>query len=498
MRTEGAVLADNMYVDLSYLASHPLDFKGMPVATIGIVRFYASVYMFEDFFLECQTGERIPVVVRFAGLPAPEDLSLVEVSGKMEYSSLEGGFFYLNASAVTTKKNVILIGWDGVQRNHLFELLGKGALPNLSSFVKGGALVNVTVSDHRTDTKAGWTQILTGYRWWRTGVFNNLYWFHSIPPGYSIPERVEQYFGKEHVSTGFITGKLGHMEAVNGTGSAASGTYTHEAIYSNLQSQVDVVNIGDRNATLVGPMALQFLENNTSNHFFAFFHFSDPDSAGHNQLSGGENSVLYEEAIIRCDYWLGQILDKLNTLNLTKNSLVYVTADHGFDEGGYSHNNAPYVFLATNDKDVARDGDQVDVPPTIYFGLGMWNVTFNPELDGYPLQISLPEGVYENRLNALADNASIAKPTMTITSSGPNKIDRTVAFNASDKNLAAVLLLVDNTLKAVGPWTWNRTGTISAFGSFIISTAGMSVGNHTVKILAFDEQASPTVRQLAQ
>lgn len=385
MRTEGAVLADNMYVDLSYLASHPLDFKGMPVATIGFVRFYASVYMFEDFFLECQTGERIPVVVRFAGLPAPEDLSLVEVSGKMEYSSLEGGFFYLNASAVTTKKNVILIGWDGVQRNHLFELLGKGVLPNLSSFVKGGALVNVTVSDHRTDTKAGWTQILTGYRWWRTGVFNNLYWFHSIPPGYSIPERVEQYFGKEHVSTGFITGKLGHMEAVNSTGSAATGTYTHEAIYSNLPSQVDVVNVGDRNASLVGPMALQFLENNTSNHFFTFFHFSDPDSAGHNQLSGGENSVLYEEAIIRCDYWLGQILDKLNTLNLTKNSLVYVTADHGFDEGGYSHNNAPYVFLATNDKDVARDGDQVDVAPTMYFGLGMWNVTFNPELDGYPL-----------------------------------------------------------------------------------------------------------------
>jgi hypothetical protein len=75
----------------------------------------------------------------------------------------------------TEVKNVILIGWDGVQRNHLFELLNGGNLSNLKSFVKEGTIANITVMDHRTDTKAGWTQILTGYKWWRTGVFNNAY-----------------------------------------------------------------------------------------------------------------------------------------------------------------------------------------------------------------------------------------------------------------------------------------------------------------------------------
>ena len=79
-----------------------------------------------------------------------------------------------------------------------------------------------------------------------------------------------------------ITGKMGHMEVQNGSSTTATGLYTHEAIYSNIPSQVDVCNVGDRNASIVGPLTLQFLENYSKSHFFAFFHFSDPDSAGHN------------------------------------------------------------------------------------------------------------------------------------------------------------------------------------------------------------------------
>lgn len=368
------------FAELSYLASHLKEFSGLPVATRGIAKFYASIYMYEDFWLQAQgnSSAKIPVVVRFAGLPVPREGTLIAVSGTIEYCNLEGGFYYLNASSWTEVKNVILIGWDGVQRNHLFELMNRGMLPSLQAFLIDGKIVNVTLIDHRTDTKSGWTQILTGYRWWKTGVYNNAYWFHSIPAGYTIPERVERHYGKDQVATAFITGKRGHMEAVNGTGTAQTGLYTQEAIYSNIPSQVDVCNVGDRGANIVGPLTLQFLENNSNRHFFAFFHFSDPDSAGHNQTAGGENSALYEGAIIRCDYWLGQILSKLKTLNITQNTLLYITADHGFDEGGYSHNNAPYVFLATNDQNVSRNGDQVDVAPNSLLRIGDMGQQFRP------------------------------------------------------------------------------------------------------------------------
>jgi hypothetical protein len=481
------------FYDLNYVASNLTGLKGVKIATRGIAKFLGSVYMYEDFWLQAQGNQsaKIPVVVRFAGLPIPREDALIEVQGTIEYSNLEGGFSYLNASSLEEVRNVILIGWDGVQRNHLFELLNKGLLPSLQSFINNGTISNVTVSDHRTDTKSGWTQILTGYRWWRTGVYNNAYWFHSIPAGYTIPERVERYFGKDNVATAHITGKMGHMEVQNGTSTTATGLYTHEAIYANIPSQVDVCNVGDRNTSIVGPLALQFLENYSKRHFFAFFHFSDPDSAGHNTNSGGENSALYENAIIRCDNWTGQILNKLNVLNITQNTLVYLTADHGFDEGGYSHSNAPFISLATNDKRVNRNGDQVDVAPTIYYGLGMWGENFEPSLDGYPLQTSLPDGVEERRQNILADNTQPPKPTIASPAAGADVLGTVVIkFNASDKYLNTVLLLINNTLKADGPWTLHQNDTVKVNGSYNWTTTNLPPDKYTITILAFDEHGA--------
>lgn|GEM_PF-6498776 len=87
------------YVDLKYLAEHIAEFEGVFVTTNGTARYYASFFMFEDFWLEAQNGARIPVVARFAGLPVPSEGLLIEVSGKIEYCRLEGGFYFLNATS---------------------------------------------------------------------------------------------------------------------------------------------------------------------------------------------------------------------------------------------------------------------------------------------------------------------------------------------------------------------------------------------------------------
>jgi hypothetical protein len=362
------------------------------------------------------------------------------------------------------------------------------------AFIQTGKLVNVTVTDHYTDTKAGWTQILTGYRWWRTGVFQNQIWFHSIPRGYTIPERLEQIYGPDQIATAFITGKLNQMEMEDGTGTAAIGSpfaiYSNQALYANLPSQLDFLNVGDlsqdRGADVVGPLVLQFLANNIHNRFFGFFHFSDPDHIGHQY---GENSIQYENGIETCDYWLGQIVSKLNSLGLSQNTLIYITSDHGFDEGAYAHLNAPYVFLATNDNNVIRDGDEVDIAPTVYYGLGLWNQSFNPTLDGYPLQLSLSATEEQHRQAVLKDTANLPAPSVRITDSGSGI--ETISFSASDNNLAAVLLLVDNKLKADGQWIWITDGeTVTASGSYRIITTEYASGEHSVKIFAFDEHGA--------
>ncbi|NJL43274.1 MAG: hypothetical protein HC935_08045 [Pseudanabaena sp. SU_2_4] len=84
----------------------------------------------------------------------------------------------------------------------------------------------------------------------------------------------------------------------------------------------------------VGTQALAAIDNYKDDPFFFFFHFGDIDRNGH---IFGENSQEYNDALITADTWLGKIVTRLRELNLYDNTQIYVTADHGFDEGQRSH-----------------------------------------------------------------------------------------------------------------------------------------------------------------
>jgi arylsulfatase A-like enzyme len=78
-------------------------------------------------------------------------------------------------------------------------------------------------------------------------------------------------------------------------------------------------------------------------------------------------------------------MQKLKDLKLYDKTLIYVTADHGFDEGKKGHRDAPYVFLATNDSEVTRRGERADIAPTILKRFGLDLDKIEPRLDGLPL-----------------------------------------------------------------------------------------------------------------
>jgi predicted AlkP superfamily pyrophosphatase or phosphodiesterase len=71
------------------------------------------------------------------------------------------------------------------------------------------------------------------------------------------------------------------------------------------KKHLDVFDIGQRNAARVGPLCLQYLRDYKSMRFVTFFHFSDPDHAGHGQGSG---SPEYRKAAATCDGWLGKMV----------------------------------------------------------------------------------------------------------------------------------------------------------------------------------------------
>ncbi|HHV62874.1 MAG TPA: sulfatase-like hydrolase/transferase [Firmicutes bacterium] len=344
-------------------------------------------------------------------------------------------------------KNAILISWDGVQRDHLRELLDAGQLPNLKALIAEGTIVEIDVT-HKTDTKAGHAQMLTGYGPEVTGVHSNSV-YQPIPKGYTIFERLEDAFGKDNIATIMITGKGGNLGSKGPTSEEpliaellwkqlekkgvsrdqvlerlkkvfgddkvgraiisimteapskvlkklssgfpkspegmkvkrrlAMQSHQGEPFY-NAKPAIDLFQ-GDkaRPADEVGKLALDSLDQYGKGRFFAFFHFSDPDHAGHKY---GENSREYSDAIVAADKWLGRIVEKLKELGVYEETRIYVTSDHGFDEGKTTHSMAPYVFLATNDPAIERRGDQRDIAPTILTRMGIDISKANPPLLG--------------------------------------------------------------------------------------------------------------------
>ena len=320
-----------------------------------------------------------------------------------------------------TPRNIVLIGWDGCQRNHLKEMIASNEVPNLMALAKDGKLVDIDITTGATDTKAGWTQILTGYAPEKTGVYSNGR-YQPIPEGYAVFERLEAFFGPTNIDTVAIIGKKDHVDndpprkvpyeewqareqkqqridkAKPGRGNLQGGKIIEEngqkfvlipgKPWFNASKTMDLFLNGLERNDRVGTRAIAELEKRKDHRFFFFIHFAQPDHVGHRY---GENSQEYTDGIKSDDDWTGKIVAKLKELGLYDRTLIYITADHGFNEGENGHRYAPYVFLATNDKLVNRDGNRMDVAPTILKRFGLDVSTCQPALDGIPLDDPAPE-----------------------------------------------------------------------------------------------------------
>jgi predicted AlkP superfamily pyrophosphatase or phosphodiesterase len=326
------------------------------------------------------------------------------------------------SQAADIPQGVMLIGWDGAQRNHVKEMMAQNELPNLEALAKDGTMVDIDVVSGVTDTAAGWSQILTGYISDKTGVYSDKI-YQPIPEGYTIFERLEDFFGPENIQTAAIISKTNYYlgsrspfkipyvtwreeqedqkkidNSKPGPDDLQGGKIVEEngekfvqiqgGPYRHVKDHADLFVNGLGENEKVGLRAIDQLEKCGDKRFFFFIHFGQVDKAGHKY---GENSQEYSDGLKLDDLWTGKIIDKLKELGIYDKTLVYVTADHGFDEGKKSHTYAPYIFLATNDKKVDRSGTREDIAPTVLkrFGLDMSKI--EPRLDGIPLDETAPE-----------------------------------------------------------------------------------------------------------
>jgi predicted AlkP superfamily pyrophosphatase or phosphodiesterase len=290
--------------------------------------------------------------------------------------------------------NVILISWDGVQREHLYQLLAEKRLSNLAALIQTGSMVEMVVSGHDTSTKPGHVEMLTGYPPELTGVWTNRD-YNPIPEGITVMERVEEFFGVQNIVTVMLTGKKANLGAApprigyrkkKKWSRARRGRllcYLPAEPYFLTKNNIDVYDNNHADASVVGPKALGYIDRFASRRFFFFFHFSDPDHAGH---KFGENSQQYSDAIVICDDWLGRIIDKLDEHGIYECTTIYVTTDHGFDEGAHAHRDAPDIWFVSNEPGLKSVlADQRDVAPTVLSRFGIDVSSIRPKLPGRSL-----------------------------------------------------------------------------------------------------------------
>lgn len=319
-------------------------------------------------------------------------------------------------TSVADQKNIILIGWDGVQRDHLYELEREGKLQNFSKyFLEQGSCVDTSISTGETRTKPGWAEILTGYSAEMLGIYSNQK-YKPIPPGYTIFERMEEYFGDENIVTMFIGGKKNNIGARGPHEVCVDCTVSGNRIgwdkkpyfidgalderefldtykksffeeregdpYFFTAQNIDLYSNNLGEARNVLNKALDHLEEHQGRRFFLFIHFEEPDNYGHGY---GENAEEYSQAIERNDSAILELVEKLKEKNMFSNTIVYLTTDHGMDENEHKHDNSPLTFFCSTENNLIKNGDRKDVAVTILkrYGIDMRNI--DPPLGGRSL-----------------------------------------------------------------------------------------------------------------
>jgi len=281
--------------------------------------------------------------------------------------------------------NAILVSWDGAGRKRVEALMAEKKLPALQTLKEEGAFVSIQVTGHGTVTSAGHAQMLTGLTSKVNKITNNER-YEPIPEGYTIFERLKKGLGKENIVAVALMGKSKYLGALGPEAlqDKKLPKYLQKGEpYFNAKKQLDSWFGGSVNdAETVTGKGLEYIENYKDKRFFMFFHFADPDTSGH---SFGEGSADYTGALVNCDLLVGKIISKLKVLNIYGKTLIYVTADHGFNEGTNNHPDAPDIFLATNDKTVKNSGTQADITPTILKQFNIALDKLDPPLAGKPL-----------------------------------------------------------------------------------------------------------------
>jgi hypothetical protein len=303
--------------------------------------------------------------------------------------------FASSARAVTDR--VLLVSWDGVGRDVVEELLhwqplgddpvacpakrrpatmpvqcGEEltCLPNLCRF----QFLNSWDSEGKPLTRPQHAQMLSGYGPVTTGVDRNA-GSSTMPPGYTVYERLDAFFGPGHMN-GHIAGRKYVSRGI------VRWADQDETLDVNLRRGGPDGRTGVNTTKRALPVIADFADD----RFFLFVHYKEADVTGHR---AGTRKANYRETVISIDQQLGALMQGLEDAGIRDSTQVLVTTDHGFDGRFHvgRHGSIVETWIAADPWVLVDNGyaKLLDVSPTIYDLFGVPTDEFVPPLEGVSL-----------------------------------------------------------------------------------------------------------------
>jgi len=267
---------------------------------------------------------------------------------------------------------VIVVVWDGAQRNHVQEMLDSHALPNLEAMIGNGGLWRADMVIHTTACEVGdgdgyttmtcpaMAALVTGYGYPLNHCYSNGR-CGTLADGTSIFERMKTF--DPDIRTGMITSHS----------LTCWPSPVLDAAAEALDVQYHDLDVSGNSTTIRG---LQFVDAYRRDPFLLVLHYGGPDFQGH---SRGENSEQYDTILMVNDGGLGRIRARLADLGMARSTILLVTADHGFEEGAKNHvgclDDDRNLWIASSRAaaigNLAAPAWQTSMAPTIFDLFGM-------------------------------------------------------------------------------------------------------------------------------
>ncbi len=257
--------------------------------------------------------------------------------------------------------NLVIVIWDGTQRAHLVEMLENDDLPNLQRLLgQGQGLILPVIESmacepgsgdgYRTETGPANSALATGFGY--PGMAN---WTNADP--HPIPENLTLW--EWFKDRGYVTGII----------SSKDEPFWPLPPLQNARPEIDYWRVGHHPQSWITDGALWFVEMYAKQPLFLWVHYKEPDTLGHRL---GENSVEYSSSLVTNDIELGRLIGGLEAQALEDDTLLVVTTDHGFNEGGFQHDtcgaDTKHLFLVASKSQTALSTcvkSQTDVAPCI-------------------------------------------------------------------------------------------------------------------------------------